>query len=115
MSDGKKTTYSSTFKEEAVRLFLQGGRSYQQLCEELGIKDKKSLREWVAKVNSGKSLEDGRGKTSHSEHRGKPKTKFSSVEEELSYVKAERDYLKKLYRSRFGHEWGAHTKEFYSK
>lgn len=44
MSDGKKTTYSSTFKEEAVRLFLQGGRSYRQLCEELGIKDKKSLR-----------------------------------------------------------------------
>ena len=53
MSDGKKTTYSSTFKEEAVRLFLQGGSSYRQLCEELGIKDKKSLREWVAKVNSG--------------------------------------------------------------
>ena len=115
MSDGKKTTYSSTFKEEAVRLFLQGGSSYRQLCEELGIKDKKSLREWVAKVNSGESLEDGRGKTSHSERRGRPKTKFSSVEEELSYVKAERDYLKKLYRSRFGHECVAHTKEFYSK
>ena len=93
MSDGKKTTYSSTFKEEAVRLFLQGGRSYRQFCEELGIKDEKSLREWVAKVNSGKSWEDGRGKTSHSGHRGRPKTKFSSVEE-LSYVKADRDYLK---------------------
>ncbi len=30
-----------------------------------------------------------------------------SIEEELAYVKAERDYLKKLYRSRFGKEWGA--------
>ena len=63
MSDGKKTTYSSVFKEEAVRLSRQGGRSYRQVYEELGIKDKKSLREWVSKVNSGKSLEDGRGKT----------------------------------------------------
>jgi hypothetical protein len=26
-----------------------------------------------------------------------PKTKFASVEEELAYVKAERDYLKKRY------------------
>ena len=115
MADGKRTTYSSAFKEEAVKLFLKGGRSYRQLCEELGIKDKKTLREWVAKVNSGESLEDGRGKSSHAEHRGRQKTKFTSVEEELAYVKAERDYLKKLYRSRFGHEWGAHTKEFCSK
>jgi len=68
----------------------------------------------VAKINSGESLEDGRGKSSHAEHRGRPKTKFSP-EEELAYVKAERDYLKKLYRSRFEHEWGTHQKEFFSK
>ena len=114
MADGKKTTYSLAFKEEAVKLFLKGGRSYRQICEELGIKDKKTLRQWVAKINAGESLEDGRGKSSHAERRGRPKTKFTSVEE-LAYVKAERDYLKKLYRSRFGHEWGAHTKAFCSK
>ena len=115
MVDGKRTTYSPAFKEAAVKLFLKGGRSYRQLCEELGIKDKKTLRQWVAKINSGESLEDGRGKSSHAEHRGRPKTKFTSVEEELAYVKAERDYLKKLYRSRFGHEWGAHKKGNSSK
>lgn len=115
MADGKKTTYLPAFKVEAVMLFLKGGRSYRQLCEELGIKDKKSLREWVAKINSGESLEDGRGKSSHTENRGRPKMKFSSVEEEFTYVKAERDYLKKLYRSRFWHEWGAHPKELFSK
>ena len=115
MADGKKTTYSLAFKEEAVKLFLKGGRSYRQICEELGIKDKKTLRQWVAKINAGESLVDGRGKSSHAERRGRPKTKFTSVEEELAYVKAERDYLKKLYRSRFGHEWGAHKKEFCSK
>ena len=73
MSDGKKTTYSPTFKEEAVKLFLKGGRSYRQLCEELGIKDKKSLREWVAKVNSGKSLEDGGVKPAIRNIEGDPK------------------------------------------
>lgn len=115
MADGKKTTYSPSFKEGAVKLFLKGGRSYRQLCEELGIKDKKTLREWVAKINSGESLEDGRGKSSHTGHSGRPKTKFSSVEEEPAYVKADQNYLKKLYRSRFWHELGAHPKEFFSK
>jgi len=41
MSAGKETTYPPTFKEEAVRLYLEGGRSYQQLANELGLKDKK--------------------------------------------------------------------------
>lgn len=40
----------------------------------------------------------GQGK-SDSPRRGRPQTKFSSIEEELAYVRAERDYLKKLYRS----------------
>ena len=103
----KKTNYPPAFKEKAVRLYLEGGRSYRQRCEELGIKDKKSLRTWVAKVKRGDSLEDGRGKH-ECFRRGRPRTKFDSLEEKLAYVEAERDYLKKLYRSRFGHEWGAH-------
>lgn len=106
MANGKKTTYLPSFKEEAVRRYLEGGRSYQQLADELGLKDKKTLREWVTKFQRGESLEDGRGKATGS-RRGRPRTQFASVEEELSYVKVERDYLKKLYRSRFGHEWGA--------
>jgi transposase-like protein len=109
MSTERRTTYTPAFKEEAVRLYLEGGRSYRQLCEELGIKDKKSLRAWVAKVKRGDSLEDGRGRHEGS-RRGRPRTKFDSLEEKLAYVEAERDYLKKLYRSRFGHEWGAHKK-----
>jgi len=109
MSTGKNTSYSVAFKEEAVRLYLEGHGSYRQLCQELGIKDKRQLRNWVAKVERGESLEDRRGKH-ESPHRGRPRTKFASPEEELEYIKAERDYLKKLYRSRFGHEWGAHKK-----
>jgi transposase-like protein len=114
MSDGKQNSYSPAFKEEAVRLYLEGGRSYQQLTDELGLKDKKTLRTWVAKVQRGESLEDGRGKH-HNSRKGRPRSRFDSLEEKLAYVEAERDYLKKLYRSRFGHEWGAHKKDNSSK
>ena len=59
----------------------------------LDWKDKKTLRGWVAKVQRGESLEDGevRQRTST---RGKSRTKFSSLEEKLAYLEAERDYLK---------------------
>lgn len=106
MSDRKNKRYSKEFKEEAVQQYLAGDQSYQSLSEELGIRDKKQLRTWVAKVRRGESLEDMRGKHAGG-RKGRPRTKFSSIEEELAYVKAERDYLKKLYRSRFGKEWGA--------
>jgi len=109
MSDAKRITYSLEFKEEAVRLYLEGHDGYRQICVKLGIKDKKTLQEWVARVKNGESLEDGRGK-SKNHRKGRPRSRFASAEEELAFVKAERDYLKKLYRSRFGHEWGAHKK-----
>ncbi len=106
MSKRKNNTYSKEFKEKAVRLYLDGGESYQSLCDKLGIRDKRQLRNWVAKAQEGKSLDDMRGKHTGT-RKGRPRTKFDSIEEELAYVKAERDYLKKLYRSRFGKEWGA--------
>lgn len=106
MSNRKNNSYSSEFKKEAVCRYLTGNQSYQSLSEELGIRDKKQLRNWVAKVKRGESLEDMRGKHVGS-RKGCSRTKFASLEEELAHVKAERDYLKKLYRSRFGKEWGA--------
>ena len=33
----KETTYPPAFKEEIVRLCLEGERHYRQICEELGI------------------------------------------------------------------------------
>ena len=42
MAEGKRTTHSSAFKEEAATLILKGGRNGRQHCEELGIKDKKT-------------------------------------------------------------------------
>ena len=106
MTKRKNNTYSKEFKEKAVQLYLEGGESYQSLSEKLGLRDRKQLRNWVAKVQRGETLDDMRGKHT-AQRKGCPKTNFTSVEEELAYVKAERDYLKKLYRSRFGKEWGA--------
>ncbi len=106
MSSDKKTTYSQEFKENAVRLYLEGAGGYKKLVAQLGLKDTKTLRSWVKKVQQGETLEDMRGKTERV-RKGRPRTKFASIEEELAYYKAESAYLKKLYRSRFGHEWGA--------
>lgn len=108
MSQRNFMTYSKEFKEAAGKIYLEGNKGYQQLTNELGLKDKKTLRTWVAKFQRGESLEDGRGR--QGERCGRPRTQFSSAEEELKYVKAELEYVKKLYRSRFGHEWGAHKK-----
>jgi transposase-like protein len=110
MFKSERVTYSPAFKEKAVRLYLEGNGGYQKLTVELGLKDTKTLRDWVAKVRRGETFEDGRAF-----RKEKASTQFASVEEELAYVKAERDYLKKLYRSRFGHEWGAHKKGDFSK
>lgn len=94
--------YSEAFKKDAVKRYLAGEGSYRALTTRLGLKDKRQPRNWVAKFRAGESLEDNRRGGL-----GRPRTRFSSIEEELAYVKAERDYLKKLYRSRFGKEWGA--------
>lgn len=106
MVERKFTTYSTGFKLAAVQQYLAGGKSYATLCKELDIKDTKTLRCWVKKFQAGLTLEETRGKTISS-RRGRPRSKFASLEEEIAYLKAERDYLKKLYRSRFDREWGA--------
>ena len=114
MSERKFTTYPQEFKEDAVRQYLRGGKSYRQLTEELGIKDAKTLRVWVSKVRNGESLEEGRGRTKGS-NRGRPKTRFSSIEEELAYVKSERDFFKALCEAKLGHDWEEEKKKLSSK
>ena len=114
MSERKFITYSQEFKENAVRQYLQGGKSYRRLTEELGIKDAKTLRSWVNKVKNGESLEEGRGKAKTA-RRGCLRTKFSSIEEELAYVKSERDFFKALCKAKLGHDWEEEKKKLSSK
>ena len=55
MSDRRFVTYSKEFKEMAAKLYLEGGKSYKTLIEELGIKDTKTLRTWVGKYQRGET------------------------------------------------------------
>ena len=108
----KFITYPQEFKEDAVRQYLQGNKSYRQLTEELGIKDAKTLRSWVSKVKNGETLEEGRGKAKGT-RRGRPKTNFSSIEEELAYIKSERDFFKALCEAKLGHTWEEEKKTLF--
>ena len=62
MSDRRFVTYSKEFKEMAAKLYLEGGKSYKTLIEELGIKATKTLRTWVGKYQRGESLMRGEAK-----------------------------------------------------
>jgi len=89
-------TYTEELKREVVRLKLEGW-SYRQLRERFGIKSDAQIAEWVRKVQNGESFEDQRGKWN--------KKNFSSVDEEIDYLKAQVEYLKKRNPNLHGKEW----------
>ncbi|AMA72792.1 Transposase and inactivated derivatives [Aneurinibacillus thermoaerophilus] len=88
--------YTPELKAEAVRLYEEEGMSYQAVAERLEIRSNTQVKRWVKKYRNGEDFKDKRGEST-AWRKGRPKTKFKSVEEELAYVKAERDYLKKRY------------------
>jgi transposase len=87
--------YTEQLKGEAIRLY-ESGVSSREVAKQY-IRSKCQVLDWVKKSQNGGSLEDGRGKNTFTFHKGRPKTKFASLEEELAYVKAENEYLKKQY------------------
>ncbi len=89
--------YSEEFKLKAVNLYQQTGMSYEEIAKKLGIPSSTQVKQWVRKNNNGQSLGDQRGKASSYEHpfKGRPRTNFTSVEEERDYLKAQVEYLKK--------------------
>lgn len=103
MEQRKFRNYSEEFKLAAVQKYLDSEKGYAALCQELDIKDTKTLRTWVKKFKAGEILEDRRGKSTIS-YLSKSPDEFKSPAEEIVYLKAERDYLKKLYRSLLGKE-----------
>lgn len=86
--------YTEQLKNEAIRLY-ESGVSSREVAKQLNIRSKCQVLVWVKKSQKGVSLEDGRRQNTF--HKGRPKTKFASLEEELAYVKAENEYLKKQY------------------
>ena len=91
--------YSEVFKQKAVKMYEEQGKSYRTVAKELGIRSERQVKDWVKKYRNKESFADQRGKTTKKDHpfRGRPRTKFQSVEEERDYLKAQVEYLKKRY------------------
>lgn len=102
----KFRNYTLEFKLEAVRLYLEEGLSYQSVADQMGVPSNTQIKQWVKKHKNGESLEDKRqsGLRKKAWRTGRPKTKFASIEEELAYLKAEVEYLKKQYPNLHGKE-----------
>ncbi|WP_407673321.1 IS3 family transposase [Paenibacillus silvisoli] len=88
----KNKVYSEELKAEAVRLYLEEGLSANQIADRFEIRSKTQMQQWIKKHLEGPK-EDMRGKTAW--RKGRPKTQFSSIEEELAYIKAENELPKK--------------------
>jgi transposase-like protein len=88
-------SYTEEFKLEAVRAYLNGSSSYKAVAEQLKIRNCSQLKEWVKKGQNGDSFD--KRKSEMNPLKGRPKTTFTSIEEDRDYLKAQVDYLKKRY------------------
>jgi len=81
---------------EAVRLVTEENMSYREVAKQLGIRNKTQVEVWVTRYREGQPFKQ------EAFHKGRPKTKFASVEEEMAYLRAEIEYLKKRYPNLHG-------------
>lgn len=100
----KFNRYSIELKLRAVKLYEDGCGSYVSISKELGLRSSSQLKVWVKKYRNGEVFDDQRGRSSkvNTPFIGRPKTKFDSIEEENSYLKAQVEYLKKRYPNILG-------------
>ncbi|AUM96126.1 TPA: transposase [Clostridium botulinum] len=93
----KNNQYSKELK--AVNMYIDSGMSALQVAKILNVKCKTQIQRWVKLYeDKGNTAfdEENRGKAT-GPRKGKSKTKFHSVEEELNYLRMENEFLKKLY------------------
>jgi transposase len=90
-------THSAESKYKAVQMYLESGFGYKRVSKELGIPEA-SIRRWVKfyKNEGMAGLEEKRGK-SKGVNIGRPRKNPLSPEEELIRLRAENEYLKKLW------------------
>ncbi|PET47564.1 IS3 family transposase [Bacillus sp. AFS001701] len=91
--------YSEDFKLRAVKLYLEGDKSYKTVALEVGMSSPTPLKDWVNRYREGRSFEDKRGKHTNHRFNGFQRTKFVSIEEERDYLKAQVAFLKKRYQN----------------
>ena len=89
MSKKKQRTYDKEFKQNAVNLYLNADRSYDEVGEELGIPGS-TLASWVgSKKKNGAEAFPGKGHFKPSD------AEVMQLRKELMIVREERDILKK--------------------
>lgn len=94
MKEKKHKTYSFDLKKKIVELYLEG-HSAAELAQEYGISNRRSVNDWVMKVQTTgtyDSLKDRRGLA----NAGQPRERKQSLEEENERLRMEIYYLKKL-------------------
>lgn len=87
--------YTDEFKLAAVKAYVEGTASYKRVAEKLDIRHCTQLKVWVKKWRDGEAFDVRKGIVNPI--KGRPRTVFSTVEEERDYLKAQVDYLKKRY------------------
>jgi transposase len=95
----KNNKYIRELKLQAVDMYINQGMSAAYVAKTLNIKNRTQVQRWVNLYKSKGDTafdEETRGKAP-GPTKGRPKTKFSSVEEELKYLRMENEFLKKLH------------------
>jgi len=88
--------YSEELKTQAIKLVTEENISYREVARQLGIRTKTQVEDWV------KRYVEGKGFKQEAFRKGQPKKFFTSIEEEMSYLRAEIEYLKKRYPNLHG-------------
>lgn len=95
--------YSKETKLKAIDMYLNQHIGANTIAKELGLSEKKRVYDWVKKYEAeGETAFDveKRGKATKTQNgsirKGRRKTKFSSLEEEVEYLRMENEFLKKL-------------------
>lgn len=96
----KHAKYSEEFKIKVVFEYLNGEGSFRSLALKYNISAKSTVYDWVkiyekSGIIGFKEETRGRSKTDGT-RKGRPKTNFLSLEEQIKYLKMENEYLKKL-------------------
>jgi transposase len=84
----KYKRYDENFKRSAVELWLQGGKSVQQIAAELGISDQ-SLKQWKKQLATLPATGPGQRSLQQLEEENR------RLKRELQHIARQRDILKK--------------------
>jgi transposase len=89
---GKKGSrhYKIEVKEQAVRMFLEEGKTYRTITEALEIRDPDRITRWVHDYRQD-------GKMGLMKSKGRPPKKQEGVEAELARLHMENELLKKFH------------------